>query len=63
MPLWLAVMEQVPAETRVSVVEERVHRDSVVDVKVTARPEVALAERETAPVPKVRGESAPKVIV
>jgi hypothetical protein len=56
-------MEQVPAETRVSVVEERVHRDSVVDVKVTARPEVALAERETAPVPKVRGESAPKVIV
>lgn len=63
LPLWLAVMEQVPAETSVSVVPETEQMLLLLEAKETESPEVAVAERVTVPVPKVRGESAPKVML
>ena len=62
LPLWLAVIEQVPAETRVRVVPETVHCERVVEAKETARSEVAVADRATVPVPRVLGERDAKVI-
>ena len=63
LPLWLAVIEQVPAETSVSVVPETEQMLLLLEAKETESPEVAVAERVTVPVPKVRGESAPKVML
>ena len=63
LPLWLAVIEQDPAETSVSVVPETEQMLLLLEAKETVRPEVAVAERVTVPVPKVRGESAPKVML
>ena len=63
LPLWLAVMEQVPAETRVRVVPETEQMLLSLEEKETDRPEEAVTESVTVPVPRVRGESAPKVIV
>src|SRR5437879_5074537 len=62
-PPWLAVMEQVPAAITVRVVPETVHTGVVVDAKVTARPELAVAERVDGATPKVTPLNALKVIV
>ena len=43
-PGWLAVMEQVPTATIVSVVPATVQTGVVVEAKVAASPELALAE-------------------
>jgi hypothetical protein len=63
LPAWSAVIEQSPAEMRVSVVPKMVQRGVVVEEKVTLKELDAVAERETVPVPSVLGESAPKVMV
>ncbi len=43
MPVWLAWMVHVPTETRVTVEPETVQTLMVVDAKLTARPELAVA--------------------
>jgi hypothetical protein len=42
-PVWLAVMEQLPPATSVTVTPERVQTPVVVDAKLTVRPELAVA--------------------
>jgi hypothetical protein len=56
-------MVQVPAETKVTVVDETVQTPVVAELKATARPLVAVAETVNVPVPRVRFKSSPKVIV
>ena len=50
-PAWLAVIEQVPPPTTVSVVPETVQTDMVVEAKLTVSPEVeeALSEKGETP--------------
>jgi hypothetical protein len=43
LPGWLAVIEQVPAATMVTVLPDTVHTAVVVEVKATVRPEVDVA--------------------
>ena len=43
MPAWVAWMLQVPRATRVTVAPETVQADAVVEAKLTARPEDAVA--------------------
>ena len=45
-------MEQVPAETSVTVVPLTVQTGVVVDAKLTVKPELAVAESVTEPLPK-----------
>jgi hypothetical protein len=52
-PAWLAVIEQVPAVSSVTVDPATVHTAGVVDAKVTARPEVAVAVTVNGGPPKV----------
>jgi len=47
LPGWLACTVQVPAALSVAVTPETVQMTGVVEAKLTARPEVAVAERET----------------
>ena len=49
LPAWLALIVQVPTVTNVTVVPETVQMPVVAEVKVTARPEVAVALRVTGP--------------
>jgi hypothetical protein len=56
-------MVQVPAEIKVTVVDETVQTPVVAELKATARPLVAEAETVKVPVPSVRFARAPKVIV
>jgi hypothetical protein len=51
LPAWLAVMEQVPAETSVKVVCATVHTGSVVEVNTTVNPDVEEAVRATGAAP------------
>ena len=51
LPGWVAVMEQVPEATRVTAIPETVQTDGVVEVKLTGRPEVAVALRLKGGVP------------
>ncbi len=44
LPAWLAWMVQVPVAMNVAVVPETVQTPVVVEVKVTAKPELAVAE-------------------
>jgi hypothetical protein len=44
LPGWLAVIEHGPAAMIVTVVPEAVHTELVVEEKLTASPEVAVAE-------------------
>ena len=53
LPAWLALAVQVPALSSVSVLPLTVHTAGVVDAKLTARPEVALAASSGAAVPRV----------
>ena len=50
LPAWLAVIEQVPPFTRVTVPEETVQTVSEFDVKATVSPELAVAVRAKDPV-------------
>ena len=43
MPAWLAVMEHVPAETMATVLPATVQTGVVVEAKLTAKPELAVA--------------------
>jgi hypothetical protein len=56
-------MVQVPAATSVTVPPDTVHRAGVVEAKLTARPEEAVAETANGAAPKVWFESAPKAMV
>ena len=63
MPAWLASMMQVPAATSVSVVPLTEQVLGVVELKLTGRPELALAISGGGAVPKVWLPSALKVMV
>ena len=63
MPAWLATMVQVPAATSVSVVPLTVQVLGVVELKVTARPELALAASGGGGVPRVWLPGEAKVMV
>jgi len=62
LPAWFASMVQVPLAMNVAVVPETVQTLVVVDVNVTASPDVAVAERVSG-VPTVCAEIAGKLIV
>ena len=56
-------MEQVPAETRVTGVPLTVQTGVVVEAKLTARPELAVAVSVTGPLPKAMAAGCPNVRV
>src|ERR1035438_1515057 len=63
LPAWVAWMVQIPAATSVTVAPDVVHTARVVEAKLTARPEEAVALTVNGAAPNVRLESAPKVMV
>lgn len=63
LPDWLAVMEQTPVSSRVTVVPETVQTDVLLEAYVTFNPELSVALTGKGAVPKVRLLSAPNVIV
>ena len=62
LPAWFASMVQVPIVRNVTVASETVQMFVLVEVKVTAKPEVAVAESVSG-VPNVWTAMAPKVMV
>ena len=62
LPAWLAVIEQVPAVTSVTVAPATVQTPDVVDAKLTGRPELLVALRATGPEPSAALPSGPNVI-
>ena len=56
-------MEQVPAETRVTVVPLTVQTGVVVEAKLTVKPELAVAVSVTGPLPKAMAAGCPNVRV
>ena len=62
MPAWFASMVQAPEAMNVAVVPETVHMLVVVEVKLTARPELAVAESVSG-VPTVCDAIVGKVMV
>ena len=63
MPGWIAVMEQVPPATIVTVVPVTVQTDVVVELKLTVKPELAVALIVNGAVPAGTFDSVLKVIV
>lgn len=63
MPAWLAVIEREPAATIVTVLPETVQTEVVVEAKLTARPEFAVALTVYGETPNVTLLRAPKVMV
>jgi hypothetical protein len=63
LPAWLAVIEQDPPPTIVTVVPETVQTEGVVEAKLTARPELAVAPTVNAEAPYVASLSGSNVIV
>ena len=63
MPAWLAVIEQAPGATIVTVLPAMVQTDVVVEAKLTARPELAVALTVNGETPKLTLLSAPNVMV
>ena len=63
MPAWLAVAVQVPALTSVNVVPLIVHTAGVIDAKLTARLELAVAVNGAGGVPRVWLSGEVKVMV
>jgi len=63
LPACVAWIVQVPTDTSVTVDPDSVHTGVVCELKLTARPEVAVALTGKAAVPNGSFESAPKVIV
>ena len=56
-------MEQVPTETSVTVVSLTVQTGVVVDAKLTVKPELAVAESVTEPLPKATAVGCVNVMV
>src|SRR5580700_10429063 len=63
LPGWLAIMEHIPAAMTVTVLADTVQTEIVVDAKLTASPELAVAVIGNGATPKVTFPSEPKVIV
>ena len=63
MPAWLAATVQVPAATIVTVLPETVHTPVVVELKLTGRPELAVAPTVNGASPKVWFARVPKLMV
>ena len=63
LPAWLAVIEQDPPATIVTVLPATVQTDVVVEAKLTASPELAVAVTVNGETPYVTLLNAPKVIV
>jgi hypothetical protein len=63
LPAWFAVMEQVPRATIVTVLPETVQTATVVEDRLTASPEVAVALTVKGAAPNAMLLSAPKLIV
>jgi energy-converting hydrogenase Eha subunit G len=63
LPDWEALMVQVPAATRVTVVPDRVQADGVAEANVTVRPEEALALTANGDEPKCWLDKGPKAMV
>jgi hypothetical protein len=63
LPAWLAVIEQDPPTTIVTVLPATVQTDVVVEAKLTDIPELAVAVTVNGETPYVTLLSAPKVIV
>ena len=63
LPAWVAWMVQAPVASSVTVVPETPHTFVVWELKLTARPEEAVAATENGAEPNARFESAPKVMV
>ena len=63
MPAWLAVMEQAPSATTVTVPPETVQTEAVVDAKLTARAELAVAATGNGVTPRATLPSAPKAML
>ncbi len=63
LPAWVASIEQVPCATNVTVLPETVQTVVVVDAKLTASPEVAVALTVNGAAPKVCAGSVAMVIV
>ena len=63
MPAWLAVIEQAPPATIVTVLPATVQTEVVVEAKLTARPELAVAVTVNGVTPYATPLSAPKAIV
>ena len=62
MPAWLAVIEQEPPATIVTVFPETVQTDVVFEAKLIASPELAVALIVNGATPKLTLLSAPKVM-
>ena len=62
-PAWLAVIEQRPLSTSVTVVPETVQTLGVVEAKLTVRPELAVAESGGGDEDSEMLDRAPKLIV
>jgi phage tail protein X len=63
LPVWLAVMEHVPAARTVTVLPATVQTEGVFEAKVTANPELAVALTLNGATPSVTLLNAPKAIV
>ena len=63
MPLWLAVTEQLPAASKVRLLPLTVQTELVVEARVTASPDEALALKLAGVMPKVCAAISSKVIV
>ena len=63
LPVCVACTVQVPTATRVTVAPETVQTVEVVEAKLTARPDEAVALTANGAVPRARFERAPKVMV
>ena len=62
-PAWAATMVHVPAATRLTVTPDTVHTLGVLEVNVTARPDVAVAVKSKSISVAIRSAGAAKVIV
>ena len=63
MPAWLAVIEQEPPATIVTVLPATVQTEVVVEAKLTAKPELAVAPMANGEIPKLTPFNEPKVMV
>ena len=63
LPAWLAVIEHVPSVSSVTVAPDTVQTVKLLEAKVTANPELAVAVKANGAAPKVCPLGFPKVIV
>jgi hypothetical protein len=62
LPAWLAAIEHVPTATIVTVLPDTVQTDAVVEVKLTGKPELAVAVMANGATPSVTLPNAANVI-